>query len=500
VPARDHAAAGEISAPPGPVVAAPNSRDGARCLGSDKLAGAARLRHHSAMQRGVSGHGPDLAKPPAVLDRVDLDRWHRHLATAVDRKWARSRSLAFFAIYAAWAGFCFALWRHGYPPWRVVALAVLLVVLVATHLRSLALCDPRALPEGEARHPFAVSLLASALTGGLHSPMLIGVLGNFSGVLLRHGWNRQTRAILASLIGGTALMALVPDAWLGPPIPEPTWSITLVVVLVISVALHTDYMVIAMKTAGAAIRQLLKARAETASQALARAEELERMSSHLSHELKNPLGAIKALVQLSARAEQDPEIRLRLEVVEDEVERMQAILQGYLSFSRPLEALHPEPVEVGAIADDVTAVLEARADDARVAVRRTGDARITADPRRLKEALLNLVANAIEATPPGGSVQIRIVERGDRVELSVEDTGRGMPPEVLARIGTPFFTTREKGTGLGVLLARGVFQQHGGTLEYASTPGRGTVATATLPYRPRPDVAKDSDGARALGG
>jgi signal transduction histidine kinase len=258
--------------------------------------------------------------------------------------------------------------------------------------------------------------------------------------------------------------------------------------------------VIAMKTAGAAIRQLLKARAETASQALARAEELERMSSHLSHELKNPLGAIKALVQLSARAEQDPEIRLRLEVVEDEVERMQAILQGYLSFSRPLEALHPEPIEVGAIADDVTAVLEARADDARVAVRRAGDARITADPRRLKEALLNLVANAIEATPPGGSVQIRIAERGDRVELSVEDTGRGMPPEVLARIGTPFFTTREKGTGLGVLLARGVFQQHGGTLEYASTPGRGTVATATLPYRPRPDVAKDSDGARALGG
>jgi signal transduction histidine kinase len=153
---------------------------------------------------------------------------------------------------------------------------------------------------------------------------------------------------------------------------------------------------------------------------------------------------------------------------------------------------------VGAIADEVMAVLEARADDARVALRRAGDARITADPRRLKEALLNLVANAIEATPPGGSVRIRIAERGARVELAVEDTGRGMPPEVLARIGTPFFTTREKGTGLGVLLARGVFVQHGGSLDYVSTPGRGTVATATLPSQP--DVTKVSDGARALGG
>jgi signal transduction histidine kinase len=450
------------------------------------------------MPKAVSEHGPDLAKTTDVLDRVNLDRWHRHLATAVDRKWARSRSLAFFAIYALWAGFCFVLWWQGYPPWRAAALAVLLLVLVATHLRSLTLCDPRALPEGEARHPFGIALLASALTGGLHSPLLLGVIGNFSGVLLRHGWTRETRALLASLIGGALLMALVPDAWLGPHISDPTWSITIVVVLVISVGLHTDYMVIAMKTAGAAIRQLLRARAETASQALARAEELERMSSHLSHELKNPLGAIKALVQLSARAEQDPEIRVRLEVVEDEVERMQSILQGYLSFSRPLDALHPEPVDVGAIADEVMAVLEARADDARVALRRAGDARITADPRRLKEALLNLVANAIEATPPGGSVRIRIAERGARVELAVEDTGRGMPPEVLARIGTPFFTTREKGTGLGVLLARGVFVQHGGSLDYVSTPGRGTVATATLPSQP--DVTKVSDGARALGG
>ncbi|HYG69163.1 MAG TPA: HAMP domain-containing sensor histidine kinase, partial [Anaeromyxobacteraceae bacterium] len=206
---------------------------------------------------------------------------------------------------------------------------------------------------------------------------------------------------------------------------------------------------------------------------------------------------IKALVQLSARAERDPDIRERLEVVQSEVERMESILQGYLSFSRPLDALHPEGVELGPLADEVTAVLEARADDARVKLRRAGDARIVADPRRLKEALLNLLANAIEATPPGGTVAVEISQRDGRADIAVRDTGRGMSPEVIARLGTPFFTTREKGTGLGVLLARSVFEQHGGTLEYASTPGRGTVATGTLPLHP--DPAKASDGARAAG-
>jgi signal transduction histidine kinase len=152
---------------------------------------------------------------------------------------------------------------------------------------------------------------------------------------------------------------------------------------------------------------------------------------------------------------------------------------------------------MGALADEVAAILEARAESARVALRRTGDARLSGDPRRLKEALLNLVANAIEATPPGGRVEIRIAERAGNVQIAVQDTGRGMPPEVLARLGTPFFTTREQGTGLGVLLARGVFVQHGGTLEYASTPGRGTVAAGTLPLHPTEEA---SDGARAAGG
>jgi len=127
-------------------------------------------------------------------------------------------------------------------------------------------------------------------------------------------------------------------------------------------------------------------------------------------------------------------------------------------------------------------------------LRRRGDARVDADPRRLKEALINLVANAVQATPRGGSVEIVINRRDSMVEVAVRDSGRGMPPDVLQKVGTPFFTTRQEGTGLGVALARAAFVQHGGALEYSSAEGHGTTATGTLP------VSRRSDGASALRG
>ncbi len=129
------------------------------------------------------------------------------------------------------------------------------------------------------------------------------------------------------------------------------------------------------------------------------------------------------------------------------------------------------------------AVLEARADAAGVTVTRTGGAVTTGDPRRLKEALLNLVANALEATPRDGSVAVDVAtESGDAV-LTVRDTGAGMKAEDLARLGTPFFTMREGGTGLGGVLARAAIRQHGGDLRYDSEPGRGTTATVRLPVK-----------------
>jgi signal transduction histidine kinase len=108
---------------------------------------------------------------------------------------------------------------------------------------------------------------------------------------------------------------------------------------------------------------------------------------------------------------------------------------------------------------------------------------VTGDPRRIKEALLNLVANALEATPRRGSIEVRVFGDGDDAVIAVQDTGAGIAPDVLARLGTPFFTTRQGGTGLGVVLARAAIRQHGGDLRFESEVGRGTVATVRLPLR-----------------
>lgn len=289
-------------------------------------------------------------------------------------------------------------------------------------------------------------------------------------------------------------MALLPSAWFGPQVSEPAFSLLTALILIAVAATNAGLFVMMSRALNAIHGEIDRAREQLAAQALARARELEQVGAQLSHELKNPLGAIKTLVQLSARDTRDDKSRERLRVAEAEIERMDGILKEYLSFSRPIEKLRREPLALGALADEVVLILGPQAAHAGVTLRRQGDARIEADARRLKEALFNLVANALEATPRGGSVRVEIAERDGAVRLSVRDSGRGMAKEVLERVGTPFFTTREQGTGLGVALARAVFVQHGGALEYESAEGRGTTALGTLPIQFRDGK---SDGATA---
>ncbi|HSD18852.1 MAG TPA: ATP-binding protein [Anaeromyxobacter sp.] len=229
-------------------------------------------------------------------------------------------------------------------------------------------------------------------------------------------------------------------------------------------------------------RNLALARDERA-ETRAGADDLEHLGVRFAHELKNPLTGVKALVQLGLRNPDETPSHERLAVVEREVTRMQEILQRYLSFTRRLQEMSPARIDLGPFVSDTLLVLSAWAAEARVQLISYGDATIEADPRGLREALLNLVSNGIEATPPGGAVVVEVRASGDGAEIVVRDTGRGMPSETLARVGTPFFTTREDGTGLGVVLARSVIAQHGGSLRYESEPGRGTTVKATFPGR-----------------
>jgi signal transduction histidine kinase len=212
---------------------------------------------------------------------------------------------------------------------------------------------------------------------------------------------------------------------------------------------------------------------------------LEQMGAKVAHELKNPLSAMKALVQLGLRNPAEGPSHQRLALLEREVTRMQEILQSYLSSCRLPEVMATARVHLGPLVSETLLVLSARADAAGVRLSSRGDAFVEGDPRSLEEALLNLVANGIEATPPGGEVVVEVRPDSDRIEILVRDTGCGISPETLSRLGTPFFTTREEGSGLGVALARSTIALHGGSLSYESEPGKGTTVRARLPSRTR---------------
>jgi two-component system, NtrC family, sensor histidine kinase HydH len=219
---------------------------------------------------------------------------------------------------------------------------------------------------------------------------------------------------------------------------------------------------------------------------LARARDAGRMDLGSAHEMKNALSAVKALVQLGSRNPAEAASHARLALVEREVIRMQELLQRCLTHDRPPEELRPARVELGPLVADILLRLAPEASEARVKLRSHGDAGVEADPRRLREALVNLVANAIQASSPGGEVVVSVRAGAGQAEVAVRDTGRGMGAELLRLLGTPYLTTREDGSGLGVLLARAVIAQHGGALHYESEPGKGTTARATLPSRPMP--------------
>jgi signal transduction histidine kinase len=322
----------------------------------------------------------------------------------------------------------------------------------------------------------AATAVAIGATGGLTSPLLVLLPAP-----LLVGWtlfrrSTESRVIAALVPVVVVALAFAPPAQIQHMGLLAGWSAVLAAWMI---ALRVGRLFEAMR---GMFSSLDRVRNGALSDAHSRRRGLETMTTKLAHELKNPLAAIKSLVQLELRAEHGDRARRRLEVVFSEAERMAAIISEYLQFARPVDELHAVPVALDELMEEVRALLAGRAEATGVELILHGTrGTVVADSRLLKEALVNVASNALEATPRGGLVDVhyRVGARG--ASITVRDTGRGMSAETQGRIGTPFFTTRDGGTGLGVVLAKTAIAQHRGTLEYASTPGVGTVATITLP-------------------
>jgi two-component system sensor histidine kinase HydH len=235
----------------------------------------------------------------------------------------------------------------------------------------------------------------------------------------------------------------------------------------------------------------LDARDEALRDHDAHARELTALSGELAHELKNPLANVKGLAALVGRDVQGKGAE-RLEILQHEVVRMEEILEGFLTFSRPLSPLNEQDVPLKDLCESVLALHEGVAHAKDVSVESSASAPVHAscDPRKVKQILINLVQNALDASPPGGVVELVLLsgsEGGARVE--VRDRGSGISPAVRAHLFEPGSTTKERGSGLGLVLARGLARQHGGELSLEDREGGGCTAILTLPAKTAPGEA-----------
>jgi signal transduction histidine kinase len=238
---------------------------------------------------------------------------------------------------------------------------------------------------------------------------------------------------------------------------------------------------------------------------------LGRLLAGVAHEVKNPLNAMAIHLELLKQKLQGAPRRNRVQaaphvegadaaatpavvdvpgvlrhvtVIGEEIQRLDEVVQGFLKFSRP-EELDLQPVALRPLLDDVAAVLGPEASGRQVAVRVDCPADlppVSGDRAMLRQALLNLALNGCQAMPNGGT--LRLAARAvpaSRVELQVQDTGVGIPAEHLGRIFDLYFTTRERGSGIGLSMVYRTVQLHDGSIEVESTPGVGTLFRVVLP-------------------
>lgn len=214
-----------------------------------------------------------------------------------------------------------------------------------------------------------------------------------------------------------------------------------------------------------------------------------KLAAGVAHSVRNPLTSVKMrLFTLERNLPSTPETREDLEVISEEIDFIDTILKNFLEFSRPPK-LKPQPLSLSSVVDQTLQLLRHKLESMQINVDVNREAplpKVLGDPDQLKEVLVNLIINAMEAMGEGGSVNITeedgVMEPYGRVSiLRVTDNGPGLPNNVRAHLFEPFVSTKEDGTGLGLAISKRIVEEHGGWLHATSETGRGTTFVIGLP-------------------
>jgi signal transduction histidine kinase len=211
-----------------------------------------------------------------------------------------------------------------------------------------------------------------------------------------------------------------------------------------------------------------------------------RITAGVAHEVKNPLNSMRLwLENLKESLPRDAEdgARQAVNVLDAEIDRLDAVVKRFLDFARPMD-VKLEPTQLANLLREVMDVARPQLELANVQVAQLlpiGIPEVFVDRALLKLAVLNLVLNAVDAMPNGGQLQLTLSRRGEMAEITVGDTGKGIPLENRQKVFQLFFTTRPGGSGIGLASTFRIVQLHNGSIDFTTEVGRGTTFRIELP-------------------
>ncbi len=224
-------------------------------------------------------------------------------------------------------------------------------------------------------------------------------------------------------------------------------------------------------------------------QRLIRSEKLAAigsMSSYVAHEIRNPLITIGGFAKrLSRFTFTDSKIKANIDIIVEEVKRLEKILNNITDFGKPST---PEKVDVQIceIMENTCILMENYFQEKHIKLHKeyeTSMPQIFADPAQIKQVFFNILMNAVESMPDGGNLDVKIKTANESIEIDIIDTGKGIPQEVLQDIYGPFFTTKPSGTGVGLSISLKIIEDHGGNINVESKREEGTTMSITLPIK-----------------
>ena len=211
-----------------------------------------------------------------------------------------------------------------------------------------------------------------------------------------------------------------------------------------------------------------------------------RITAGVAHEVKNPLNSMRLWLENlreSLPPDRDGATAQAVNVLDAEIDRLDAVVKRFLDFARPMD-VRLEPTQLAELLREVLEVAQPQLHRAKVEVAQLlpiGIPEVFVDRDLLKQAVLNLVLNAVDAMPGGGQLQLTLSRRGEVAEITVGDTGKGIPPELRQKVFQLFFTTRPGGSGIGLASTFRIVQLHNGSINFTSEVGRGTTFRIELP-------------------